>query len=63
MSNIFKAPYTHPGGMDVITKNLLRVAEVWLDEFKELFYVRMPTAKSIDYGNITGRSKNLNLMF
>jgi len=50
-----KAPYTHPGGMDVISKNLIRVAEVWLDEFKDIFYQQVPDIKSVDFGNITER--------
>ena len=29
-----RAPYSHPGGGDVISRNLIRVAEVWLDDFK-----------------------------
>ena len=54
-----KAPYSHPGGGDVILKNSVRLAEVWMDDYKELFYERQPHAREIDPGNLTGRIRAL----
>ena len=49
------APYTFPGGdpRRTIDRNLARVAEVWLDEYKEHFYqFRGSVAKKIRSGEI-----------
>ena len=50
-----KAPYTHPGGFDVILRNLVRVADVWMDDFKQIFYRKNIMAMDIGAGNITDR--------
>ena len=50
-----KAPYSHPGGGDVILKNSVRLAEVWMDDYKELFYERQPHARELDPGNLSAR--------
>ena len=42
-----RAPYSHPGGSAVIYRNNKRVAEVWMDEYKEQFYKRVPSAKHV----------------
>ena len=31
----------------------MRLAEVWMDEYKEYFYIREPQISKLDYGNIT----------
>jgi polypeptide N-acetylgalactosaminyltransferase len=38
-----------------LTKNILRLAEVWMDEYKEYHYARRPDIRSIDYGDISER--------
>jgi len=39
-------PYTFPGGTGhVINKNNRRLAEVWMDEFKDFFYIISPGKK------------------
>ena len=57
MGHVFraKAPYTHPGGFDVILRNLVRVADVWMDDFKQIFYRKNSMAMDIGAGNITDR--------
>lgn len=50
-------PYSFPGGDagKTITKNLRRVAEVWMDSYKDIFYLLRPDALEVDYGDITDR--------
>ena len=33
----------------------MRVAEVWMDEYKEHFYKKRPDLRNIDYGDISDR--------
>ena len=40
---------------DTMTRNSLRVAKVWLDEFIEYYYDVNPDAKFVDTGDITSR--------
>lgn len=50
VSHIFRdnAPYTHPGGMyQTIYGNMARVADVWLDDYKEIFYSMVPDARKM----------------
>ena len=42
-----RAPYSHPGGSAVIYRNNKRVAEVWMDEYNEQFYKRVPSARHV----------------
>ncbi|NXN25767.1 GALT6 acetylgalactosaminyltransferase, partial [Nycticryphes semicollaris] len=35
-----KSPHTFPKGTQVISRNQVRLAEVWMDEYKEIFYRR-----------------------
>ncbi|XP_032301795.1 polypeptide N-acetylgalactosaminyltransferase 3 isoform X2 [Coturnix japonica] len=57
-----KSPHTFPKGTQVITRNQVRLAEVWMDEYKEIFYRRNTEAAKIvkqkTFGDI---SKRLNL--
>lgn len=51
-----RQPYTFPGGVDeILTRNNMRLAEVWMDEYKEFYYNKRSGIKSRDYGNITDR--------
>ena len=50
-----KAPYSHPGGGDVLIRNSVRVAEVWMDDYKELYYARQRAARKIDPGDMRDR--------
>jgi len=50
-------PYSSPDGVDTATRNSARVAEVWLDEYKKHFYDLRPSAKTMDYGDVSERHK------
>eukprot|EP00041_Stephanoeca_diplocostata_P002948 m.30902 g.30902 ORF g.30902 m.30902 type:complete len:634 (-) comp13907_c0_seq2:461-2362(-) len=53
-------PYSFPGpggAGETINRNLNRVAEVWLDSYKELYYDFRPNHRRIQYGNITDRQE------
>lgn len=59
-----RQPYTFPGGVDeILTRNNRRLAEVWMDEYKEYYYAKRPGIKQRDYGNTSDREalrKNLH---
>ena len=51
-----RQPYTFPGGVDeILTRNNRRLAEVWMDEYKENYYAKRPGIKARDYGNTSDR--------
>ncbi|XP_053120331.1 polypeptide N-acetylgalactosaminyltransferase 3 [Hemicordylus capensis] len=54
-----KSPHTFPKGTQVITRNQVRLAEVWMDEFKHIFYRRNAEAAKIvkqkAYGDLSKR--------
>ncbi|XP_065192118.1 polypeptide N-acetylgalactosaminyltransferase 13-like [Sycon ciliatum] len=53
-----RSPYSFPGGVDrVVTKNTVRMAEVWMDDYKELYYKRRPDARGRDVGSLTKRKE------
>lgn len=39
-----KSPHTFPKGTDVITRNQVRLAEVWMDDYKKIYYRRNQNA-------------------
>lgn len=47
------APFPNPGKGDFVGRNYRRVAEVWMDEYKEYLYKRRPHYRSIDPGDLT----------
>lgn len=57
VGHIFRSnsPYTIPGGTDnVIAHNLARMSEVWMDEYKDIFYIINPRAYK-ERTNVTER--------
>ncbi|XP_071951466.1 polypeptide N-acetylgalactosaminyltransferase 10-like [Antedon mediterranea] len=55
--------YSVPGGGGVINKNLMRVIETWMDDWKQYFYDRRPYLKGKSFGDITDQlnlKKRLN---
>uniref|UniRef100_A0A3Q0TDF8 Polypeptide N-acetylgalactosaminyltransferase n=1 Tax=Amphilophus citrinellus TaxID=61819 RepID=A0A3Q0TDF8_AMPCI len=56
-----KSPHTFPKGTEVITRNQVRLAEVWMDDYKKVFYRRNKNAAIMasehKYGDISDRLK------
>ncbi|XP_053732767.1 polypeptide N-acetylgalactosaminyltransferase 3 [Synchiropus splendidus] len=54
-----KSPHTFPKGTQVIARNQVRLAEVWMDSYKEIFYRRNQQAAQMarekSYGNVSKR--------
>lgn len=54
-----KSPHTFPKGTEVITRNQVRLAEVWMDDYKKIFYRRNKNAAVMasenKYGDISDR--------
>lgn len=49
-----KSPYKWRPGVDVVRRNTIRLAEVWMDEFAQYYYFRTGP-KPDDYGDISDR--------
>ena len=51
-----RQPYSFPGGVDqILVKNNRRLAEVWMDEYKQHYYAKRPDIANRDYGDISER--------
>ncbi|XP_054465148.1 polypeptide N-acetylgalactosaminyltransferase 6 [Anoplopoma fimbria] len=54
-----KSPHTFPKGTEVITRNQVRLAEVWMDDYKKIFYRRNKAASVMasehNFGDISDR--------
>ncbi|XP_062389967.1 polypeptide N-acetylgalactosaminyltransferase 3 [Sardina pilchardus] len=54
-----KSPHTFPKGTQVIARNQVRLAEVWMDSYKEIFYRRnqqaAQMAKEKSFGDVSRR--------
>ncbi|KRF98280.1 uncharacterized protein Dwil_GK23729, isoform B [Drosophila willistoni] len=54
-----KSPYTFPGGVaKIVLHNAARVAEVWLDEWRDFYYAMSTGARKASAGDVSDR-KNL----
>ncbi|NXD46049.1 GALT6 acetylgalactosaminyltransferase, partial [Copsychus sechellarum] len=56
-----KSPHTFPKGTQVISRNQVRLAEVWMDDYKEIFYRRNQQASQMarekTFGDISERRR------
>ncbi|XP_077977971.1 polypeptide N-acetylgalactosaminyltransferase 11-like [Glandiceps talaboti] len=50
-----RRPYGNPTGEDTMSKNSLRVAHVWMDDYKEYYFQIRPDAKNRGFGDISNR--------
>ncbi|XP_022257063.1 polypeptide N-acetylgalactosaminyltransferase 5-like, partial [Limulus polyphemus] len=60
VGHVFRSatPYTFPGGeSNIIYRNIVRLVSVWLDEWKDFYYMFNPGAKRIEVGDITARKQ------
>ncbi|XP_018556661.1 polypeptide N-acetylgalactosaminyltransferase 6 [Lates calcarifer] len=61
VGHIFRkqSPHTFPNGSSIVTRNLVRLAEVWLDDYKWVFYRANRKAASIfnenSFGDVSER--------
>ncbi|KAI5751329.1 hypothetical protein M8J77_006455 [Diaphorina citri] len=59
IGHVFRSrrPYNNGHNEDPLTRNSLRVAHVWMDEYIEHFLKQRPEARNIDYGDVTDRKQ------
>lgn len=50
-------PYTFPGNKDTHGINTARVVEVWMDDYKDVFYSSRTDLQFIDIGDLSSRKK------
>uniref|UniRef100_A0A1B6JV54 Polypeptide N-acetylgalactosaminyltransferase n=2 Tax=Homalodisca TaxID=139475 RepID=A0A1B6JV54_9HEMI len=50
-----RRPYSAPDGEDTMTRNSLRVAHVWMDDYKEKIFNMRPEMLKTSYGDVTER--------
>lgn len=51
-----RSPYKWPSNVNVVRKNTVRLAEVWLDDFKSYYYERLQNQLG-DYGDVSARKQ------
>ncbi|KAM9827034.1 polypeptide N-acetylgalactosaminyltransferase 11 isoform 2-T2 [Neosynchiropus ocellatus] len=50
-----RRPYGSPGGQDTMARNSLRLAHVWMDEFKERYLSLRPELRGRSFGDVSER--------
>lgn len=50
-----RRPYGSPGGQDTMAHNSLRLAHVWMDEYKEQYLSLRPELRNRGYGDVSER--------
>ncbi|XP_054721905.1 putative polypeptide N-acetylgalactosaminyltransferase 10 [Uloborus diversus] len=51
------APFPNPGLGDFVGRNYKRVAEIWMDEYKEYLYLRRPHYRNMDAGHLSKQKR------
>jgi len=57
-----RSPYKWRTGVNVLKRNSIRLAEVWLDEYKEYYYERINNQLG-DFGDISSRWNSWKVFF
>ncbi|XP_037035328.1 polypeptide N-acetylgalactosaminyltransferase 35A [Bradysia coprophila] len=52
-----RRPYGSLNGVDTMIRNSLRAAHVWMDDYIDYFLQQQPTARLVDYGDISDRQQ------
>nr|CAD7460016.1 unnamed protein product [Timema tahoe] len=52
-----RRPYGSPTGEDTMTRNSLRVAHVWMDDYKDYYFKQRPEARNLPYGDVSERQR------
>ena len=63
VGHVFRESQPYKIGEGAIDMNNMRLAEVWMDEYKEIFYAMRPQLKKKSFGDVTERKalrKRLN---
>lgn len=55
VGHVFRESQPYKIGEGAIDKNNMRLAEVWMDEFKEIFYAMRPQLKEKPFGDVSER--------
>lgn len=55
----FRSPYKWRSGVNVLRRNSVRLAEVWLDEYAKYYYQRIGNDKG-DFGDVSSRRRLRN---
>lgn len=50
-----RRPYGSPGGQDTMAHNSLRLANVWMDDYKEQYFGLRPELRERSYGDVSER--------
>ncbi|XP_030624152.1 polypeptide N-acetylgalactosaminyltransferase 11 [Chanos chanos] len=50
-----RRPYGSPGGQDTMAHNSLRLAHVWMDDYKEQYFALRPELRNREFGDIGER--------
>ncbi|EDO45830.1 predicted protein, partial [Nematostella vectensis] len=55
VGHVFRESQPYKIGEGAIDRNNMRLAEVWMDDYKKIFYAMRPQLKGKDYGDVSGR--------
>lgn len=55
VGHVFRESQPYKIGEGAIDKNNMRLAEVWMDEYKDIFYAMRPQLKGRSFGDVSER--------